>query len=83
MSGRLFGRNGETVNGHTWELLGIYTTESAADARCTRELDFVWPVLMDSALPEETAAMEGCRYPRLGQSPAEPGGDYGCDEGCA
>lgn len=65
VAGRVFGRNGETVNGHTWELLGIYTTAPAAVGRCTRELDFVWPVETDTPLPEESDAMEGCFYPLL------------------
>lgn len=46
-----------------WEVLGVYTTEELAVARCSRCVDFVAPIRLNDRLPEETTVWPGCYYP--------------------
>lgn len=43
-----------------WQFLGVFSTEAAAVARCTKpEYDFVGPVELDAVLPEEVLVWPG------------------------
>jgi hypothetical protein len=47
-----------------WELLGIYTTEASAAARCrVRETDFIGPVTLDVDLCEAIVEWPGVYHP--------------------
>lgn len=45
------------------EILGLYDSEDAAVKRCTQYWDFVGPLMLNEALPEETVAWPGAYYP--------------------
>lgn len=46
-----------------WEILGAFSTEELALARCTRYNDFVAPLELDKSLPEELTEWPGFYYP--------------------
>ena len=46
-----------------WEVLGAFSTEELALARCTKDNDFVAPLELDESLPEEVTEWVGLYYP--------------------
>ena len=46
-----------------WEILGAFSTEELALARCTRDNDFVAPLEVDKSLPEELMDWPELYYP--------------------
>jgi|GEM_PF-1264251 len=49
-----------------WDLLGVFTTEEKAIARCTRPAsDFIGPVRLNDPLPEDPTPWPGAYYPHL------------------
>lgn len=46
-----------------WELLGLYSTEEAAVARCRSVNDFVSPIPLDVDMPEERVLFPGAYNP--------------------
>jgi hypothetical protein len=59
---------GRSADDEEWEVLGIYTTEERAVARCVRGCDFVWPTEADVDFPEETEEMPEAYFPLGGTS---------------
>jgi hypothetical protein len=54
-----------------WEVLGIYSSEAAAAARCrVAGTDFVGPLSLDVDLPEELIEWPGAYHPLLYPSAA-------------
>ena len=46
-----------------WEILGAFSTEELALARCTRDNDFVAPIELDKSVSEELTEWPDLYYP--------------------
>lgn len=56
---------GRWFSGEVWGLMGIFTTQEAAEAACTAHTDFVGPVTLDMHLLETPEDWPGVYYPRV------------------
>lgn len=50
-------------NAEPFEILGLFSTEAAARAQCTRPSDGIGPLALDVALGDEPLPWEGAYYP--------------------
>lgn len=51
----------------SWELMGVYTTFDQAEKACKVPRDFIGPVPLDEALPDEPTEWPGAYYPDTGK----------------
>ncbi len=51
-----------------WDFVGIFDTEAAAVAACTKWEHFVGPVALNVRLSDERHEWDGCYYPLARQS---------------
>ena len=51
-------------SGHTWNFIGVCTTERDAIDACKDADYFIGPVRLDKMLPHEIVEWVGCYYPK-------------------
>jgi hypothetical protein len=49
--------------GEHFEILGLYSNEDAAKARCELPIDGIGPLVVDQDMPDESIAWPGAYYP--------------------
>lgn len=55
---------GRLCEGTDWELIGVFETEDAANAACSRRSDFIGPTTLNEVLGGEPQPWPGAYYPR-------------------
>lgn len=60
----------------TWQLLGVFDTQEAAEAACTDDNHFYGPVELNKRLPDDVEAWPGACYPTAGLLACAKCGDF-------
>ena len=53
----------EEHNGHTWDLIGVCSSEDLAVQACGDDNYFIGPIELNELLPEESVPWPGLYYP--------------------
>jgi len=53
----------KSADGTVWELIGVFDSYTKAVAACTKQNDWVAPITLNTAAPQETTVFPDAEYP--------------------